>query len=324
MKLLYVIEHFSVKGGLERIVASKMNALAERGHDVTLLTVWRESLPDAFPLDERIHRRCLKIKEPKCRLTYLWVLPQILCRFHRAVREISPDTVLLFRAVGAWIAGWTSWKGRMVFESHGARWSNNHLWLYPRMEGRVESVVCLTHGDAAEYKHARRVAVIPNFSDIEPKGEPDYGAHRCVFVGRPCPEKNIERLERLWTKVQQTHPDWVLERHAQTEDMASAYQRGSILVMTSRSEGFPMSLVEAQKCGLPCVAFDCKYGPSDIIVDGETGYVIPYNDDEAFVNKLESLMDDVALRRRMGEAASWNVTRFDKDKIIAEWECFLS
>lgn len=62
MKLLYVIEHFSVKGGLERIVASKMNALAERGHDVTLLTVWRESLPDAFPLDERIHRRCLKIK----------------------------------------------------------------------------------------------------------------------------------------------------------------------------------------------------------------------------------------------------------------------
>ena len=184
--------------------------------------------------------------------------------------------------------------------------------------------MCLTRGDAAEYRHARRVAVIPNFTDIEPKGDPDYESHRCVFVGRPCPEKNIERLERLWTKVQQTHPDWVLERHAQTEDMASAYQRGSILVMTSRSEGFPMSLVEAQKCGLPCVAFDCKYGPSDIIVDGETGYVIPYDDDEAFVEKLERLMDDAALRRRMGEAARRNVERFDKEKIIEEWERFLS
>lgn len=85
-----------------------------------------------------------------------------------------------------------------------------------------------------------------------------------------------------------------------------------------------MSLVEAQKCGLPCVAFDCKYGPVDIIVDGETGYVIPYDDDEAFVEKLGRLMDDIALRRRMGEAASRNVARFDKDKIIAEWERFLS
>ena len=85
-----------------------------------------------------------------------------------------------------------------------------------------------------------------------------------------------------------------------------------------------MSLVEAQRCGLPCVAFDCKYGPSDIIVDGETGYVIPYDDDEAFVDKLEGLMDDVALRRRMGEAARRNVERFEKEEIIEEWERFLS
>ena len=72
------------------------------------------------------------------------------------------------------------------------------------------------------------------------------------------------------------------------------------------------------------MAFDCKYGPADIIVDGETGYVIPYDDDEVFVNKLESLMDDVALRRRMGEAARRNVERFDKEKFIEEWERFLS
>lgn len=324
MKLVYVIEHFSVKGGLERIVASKMNALAERGHDVTLLTVWRETLPPAFPLSRWVHRLCLDIKEPQSKLAYLWTLPQILRRFNRCIRGISPDVVLLFRAVGAWIGGWTSWKGRLVFESHGARWSNNHLWLYPGMERRVESVVCLTQGDASEYKHARRVAVIPNFTDIQPKGAPDYEAHRCVFVGRPCPEKNIGRLERLWDRVRQTHPDWVLERHSQTEDMASAYQRGSILVMTSRSEGFPMSLVEAQRCGLPCVAFDCKYGPADIIINGETGYVIPYEDDDAFMAKLVHLMDDVALRRRMGEAAIRNVSRFDKERIIAEWERFLS
>ena len=52
--------------------------------------------------------------------------------------------------------------------------------------------------------------------------------------------------------------------------------------------------------------------------------MIPYDDDEAFLDKLERLMDDVALRRRMGEAARRNVERFEKEEIIEEWERFLS
>lgn len=324
MRILYVIEHLSVKGGLERILTSKINALSERGHDVVLMTVWKENSPVAFPIDERVRRCCLDVKEPSGKLAYPLALLRVLCRFNRVVKEIRPDATILFRAMGAWIAGWTSWKGRMIFESHGARWSNNHLWLYPRMERRVESVVCLTHGDAGEYRKAHRVAVIPNFTDIIPAGEPDYNARHVIFVGRRCPEKNIERLESLWARIQQTHSDWSLECHYATEDMPSAYRQASIQVMTSRSEGFPMSLIEGQKCALPCVVFDCKYGPADIIVDGQTGFLIPYSDDDAFVERLTSLMNDVSLRQRMGREAARLSCRFDKEKIIEEWEHFLS
>lgn len=324
MRILYVIEHLSVKGGLERILTSKINALAERGHEVVLLTVWKEDSPAVFPIDGRVRRCCLDVKEPSGKLAYPLTLLRVLRRFNRVVEEIRPDTTILFRAIGAWIAGWTSWKGRMIFESHGARWSNNHLWLYPRMERRVESVVCLTQGDAAEYRTARRVAVIPNFTEIVPAGEPDYSTRHVIFVGRRCPEKNVERLESLWARIQQTHPDWTLDCHSTTEDMPSAYRRASIQVMTSRSEGLPMSLIEGQKCGLPCVAFDCKYGPADIIVDGQTGYLIPYSDDEAFVERLTCLMDDESLRQRMGREAARLSCRFAKEKIIDEWEHFLS
>lgn len=85
-----------------------------------------------------------------------------------------------------------------------------------------------------------------------------------------------------------------------------------------------MSLIEGQKCALPCVVFDCKYGPADIIVDGQTGFLIPYSDDDAFVERLTSLMDDVSLRQRMGREAARLSCRFDKEKIIEEWEHFLS
>ena len=324
MKLLYVIEHLSVKGGLERILTSKINALAEQGHEVVLLTVWKENKATAFPIDDRVRHYCLDINRPDNLFEYPLTLVRVLRRFNHIVKTIHPDVTVLFRAMGAWIAGWTSWKGRMIFESHGARRSNNHLWLYPRMERRVESVVCLTRGDAQEYKRAHRVEVIPNFTDITPAGEPDYKARHVIFVGRRCPEKNIERLERLWARIRQTHPDWTLDCHYATEDMPSAYRQASIQVMTSRSEGFPMSLIEGQKCGLPCVAFDCKYGPADIIVDGQTGYLIPYNDDEVFIKCLTRLMDDESLRRRMGKEAAHLSCRFDKKKIIDEWEHFLS
>ena len=324
MKLLYVIEHFSVRAGLERIISDKMNALIARGHDVTLLTVWSEPIPFAYPLDSRIHTHCLGLREPRFRLLYPITLRRVLCRFNRFIHSEQPDVAIFSRAIGAWLAGRTSWQGRMVFESHGARRYSNHRWLYPRMERKVESVVCLTQGDAREYKTARRVEIIPNFTNIRPTGVPDYGAHRVVFVGRRDYQKNLERLHTLWERVQRTHPDWTLSLHHDTVDVAAAYQQGSIQVLTSRYEGFPMVLLEGQRCGLPCVAFNCPYGPADIIEDGVTGFLIPYNDDEAFVRRLTQLMDDEVLRRRMGQAAQEKIHRFDKEKILDQWERFLS
>ena len=55
MKISYVIEDFSVFGGIERIVSRKANILAARyGHDVTIISVYEDSRPVRYPLDESI------------------------------------------------------------------------------------------------------------------------------------------------------------------------------------------------------------------------------------------------------------------------------
>ena len=64
--------------------------------------------------------------------------------------------------------------------------------------------------------------------------------------------------------------------------------------MTSRFEGFPLVLIEAMQCGLPCIAFDCPQGPREIIEDGKNGFLIPYDDDALFIEKLTFLIENPA------------------------------
>lgn len=63
-----------------------------------------------------------------------------------------------------------------------------------------------------------------------------------------------------------------------TDKIFDEYNNSSIYVLSSRFEGFPLVLLEAMSCGLPCVAFDCPHGPSDIITHGEDGLIVPLGD----------------------------------------------
>ena len=80
-----------------------------------------------------------------------------------------------------------------------------------------------------------------------------------------------------------------------------------------------MTLVEAMTCGVPCVAFDCKYGPSDIIKDGEDGFVVEFKNYKQFVERTELLINDEELRIDMGMKAKANIGRYDVEKIMPLW-----
>lgn len=343
MKILYVIEGISTRGGLERIIIDKMNAIAMTPDmSVSLMTIWKDKETPSFPLSPRVERHSLDVDLPHSGFSYLLTLARVLRRYNKTMCELNPDVVVHFRAMGAFLIGYAKHHCRTIFESHLSRSTNNHLWLYPRMESKVDTVVCLTKGDATEYRIAKNVHVIPNFSAIEPLSEPDYANKHCAFVGRLCPEKNPLRLITLWERIQRQHADWTLDIygdgemldicrqaannsqsrinfHGHCDNVAEALSQSSILLLTSRTEGFGLCILEAMKCGIPVVSLNTKYGPSDIIEHGITGFCTPYKDDEAFVDATCQLLNSEELRRQYGKAAKERAKRFDKNTIIAEW-----
>ena len=83
----------------------------------------------------------------------------------------------------------------------------------------------------------------------------------------------------------------------------SHYASASIYALSSRFEGFGLVLIEAMAQGLPIVAFDCRYGPGEIVQQGRTGQLVPASDLNAFAAALDRLIRDDALRQRMAQAS---------------------
>ncbi|MBF6648733.1 glycosyltransferase family 4 protein [Methylobacter sp. BlB1] len=98
--------------------------------------------------------------------------------------------------------------------------------------------------------------------------------------------------------------------------------KASVFAFPSVSEGFPNALVEAMAAGLPCVSFDCDAGPRDIIIDGKNGYLVPVRDVEVFASRLETLINNAAIRTRLSKEAAKIVNDFGVEKISDDYLAF--
>jgi glycosyltransferase involved in cell wall biosynthesis len=85
-------------------------------------------------------------------------------------------------------------------------------------------------------------------------------------------------------------------------DIRELLASADLFVLSSRSEGLPISVLEAMAAGLPVVATDVG-GLSELVVDGETGILVPAADPKALAEAVERLLLDPELRRRFGTAS---------------------
>ncbi|HEY1825195.1 MAG TPA: glycosyltransferase family 4 protein [Acidimicrobiales bacterium] len=133
-----------------------------------------------------------------------------------------------------------------------------------------------------------------------------------VVIGNPQPKGRVARtLERLGLNDIVSTISGVSD-----EELARLYGEAEVAIVPSLYEGFSLPAIEAMSCGVPVVATTGGALPEVVGVSGETGLLVEPNNPEALVGAIGQLLDDAALRARLGAAGrarvierfTWQVT----------------
>ena len=192
-----------------------------------------------------------------------------------------------------------------------------------------DRIVLLTEQDKNDnWKGRNNVEVIPNPLIALPEKVSTLNNKVVIAAGRLVNQKNFSSLISAWKMVSERHSDWELrifgdgpkrqELEEQidgsglsscvflcgfSDDIQKEMCDSSIYVLSSICEGFGMVLVEAMACGLPVISYNCPCGPKDIIEDGKDGFLVSMNDAKQLAGRINTLIEDEELRRKMGKEA---------------------
>lgn len=236
MKIIYLINAMHKSGGVERVIAGKVNYWVEQGHEAVIITTDQEDAPYFFEVDPRVRTYDLGLNYHLLnRLPAhkrLWRTYQMQAEHKRRLSEVlmaerADVVVSVWRQEADFLPSIPD-GSKKVLELHTSKYAPVLMYpeeqkfkrLYGRLRmklmertaGKYDKLVILTEVERQLWTKHVDVSVIYNPLSIESSTEPyDVSSKVTIAVGRYEREKNLAELIRMWAKVHQFCPDWKLQ-----------------------------------------------------------------------------------------------------------------
>ncbi|MBR3753754.1 MAG: glycosyltransferase family 4 protein [Clostridia bacterium] len=344
MKIAYLLMDVCQVGGIERVVCGMASALAEKhGYDVSIYSMYtKEESKPYFDFS------------PKVNIVHLgadwrdYVGMKSIGFVYRIVRMIDADILITshnYISIFAVLSKGFS-KKKIIITEHQAYdyYSKKAILLNSIFYRFAKKVVLLSDYNKAYYesKGFRKCEVIPNSIELGNESFSVLENKTIITAGRAEEVKGFDMLIDAFAIVNKRFPDWKLKilgdgtclpqlkKQAENLGIGKAveftgfvknpeehFTQASVFVMSSRSEGFPMVLLEAMRSGLPCCAFDIPAAKN--LLNNESGLLIPSNDVEKLAEGLISLVQSKELRCFYAEKSKKRVQDFSVESVSGQW-----
>lgn len=333
-------------GGAERVIAQLSRHWFDNEIQITIVSFDNndERIYHGFPPDIRIIR--LGNLPPLARVGAL----------RRTLKRIRPDLIISFltkiNVISLMATTGTRFPVIVSERNNPEKQKANPLWRWALglLYRRAGVIVCQTVASVRCIPaHSRdRVVVIPN-----PVARARYCAGqstpalpmKLLAVGRLTSQKGFDLLVDAYAKIADRFPDWQLdiwgdgpEREALATRISQSQLEGKVhlrglstepgswvaaghaFILSSRFEGFPNVLGEAMAAGMPVIATDCDFGPSELIRDGETGILVEPENSDALAKAMVRLFQDKKFREKLAAEAPEICDSFSLEKVSAMWD----
>lgn len=217
----------------------------------------------------------------------------------------------------------------------------------------ADIIVTLTEMDKMLWtnnlKPKARVVSIPNPSPFQNIENPySLNSKKVISIGRLTMIKGFDMLVDIWSILTRKYSVIGWEQYIigdgeeemslrnkisslglndfirivpSTKKIQDYYKSAAFIVITSRTEGLPMTLIEAQQFGLPAISFfdpDVMYGTGEIIVEG-TGELVAQYDLEGFADKMYEMMSNKDSRCNYSSNSFKNSTKYSHNEVLSLW-----
>lgn len=341
-----IIANITKRAGTERAVTNLANILIELKYDVKIISIGSKNGSSPYNLNPKVKIRHLGLPFEKHDIFfvcfhYYRIFNKLKdeCRKRCIFIGTSPEIntlITLFK------------KKSLLIGCEHFNYEANSLVekLLKRLFYRkLDLVVPLTERDRRNYFYLHNTVPIPNSLSFVSNKPSSCKEKKIISLGRLTKQKgydllievisliqtdlkgwkveiygNGEEKENLLNKIKMKNLESLITINNPVENVEDIYMESSIYLSPSRWEGFPMVLLEAQASGLPCIAFDYPCGASEIISDGETGFVIKNFDIKMFSRKLLELVNDTDKRILFGKNAYALSSRYSSQNIGKIWK----
>lgn len=355
--IAFYIGDYTRSGGTERSCISVANGIVKH-YDLQVFLITTNSKNDQsfFDINPAVNIIYLDITNPKKQYFHLINKLSKEIKRNKIERIVAVEVMSLLFVLPLFLFKWFfNTKAKLWVWEHfnytvnlGKKARNIMRELSAKY---ADKIIVLTERDVELWTEKLKIngEIVPinNPSPYEiSQKEYAINSKNIVAIGRLTYQKGFDQLINIWSNFLKKYPyynDWKLqiigsgsdevmlknlvqnlelkdtiEFVPNTPNVKSYYENAAFLAMTSRFEGLPMTLIEAQSFGLPIIAYDCLTGPAEVITK-ETGFLIEDKNTNDFVEKLDILIQNSILRSKMSEAAKKDVERFSNFRIAKKW-----